>query len=75
MSDQVELADVWLSRGEAAEFLCTKGFKIAKSTLANLAAHDNSGKGPRFFRFGWRTIQYKKSDLVAWAESRVVRVE
>lgn len=55
-----------LRRAEAAEFLTSKGFPIAVSTLAKLAT---IGGGPIFRRYG-RWPVYQAADLLDWARNR-----
>lgn len=55
-----------LTRREAARFLTDAGFPCASPTLAKLAYQ---GGGPRFVKFGLRTL-YRPDDLLAWAQSR-----
>ncbi len=64
----------YLTRKESAAFLRTIGCKIAPQTLANMAAHNNAGKGPRFTRMGWNSVLYHKDDLRRWAANRKVVV-
>jgi hypothetical protein len=64
----------WLTRKEAAHYLCQLGFSMTPRTLEGMAANNNSGKGPAFTRFGWRTVRYLKEDLDSWAKSRKTRV-
>jgi hypothetical protein len=59
--------DRFLSRSEAAEYLTSRGLRIAKQTLARIAATSNSG--PVYRLFGTRAI-YRVADLDAWAEAR-----
>jgi hypothetical protein len=59
--------DRYLSRSEAAEYLTNRGLRIARQTLARLAATSN--QGPVYRLFGSRAI-YRVADLDAWAEHR-----
>jgi hypothetical protein len=68
-------ADPWLSRQGAADYLAQLGVPISFRSLEKMAMHNNSGHGPPFFRFGWKTVRYKQSDLDVWAKKRMVRVE
>ncbi len=57
----------YLSRAAAAEFLSSKGFPVAKTTLQKYAT---VGGGPRFRRFGNRVV-YTQEDLTEWADSKL----
>jgi hypothetical protein len=57
----------FLSRSEAAEHLTNRGLRIAKQTLARIAA--TSTDGPVYRLFGTRAI-YRVADLDAWADAR-----
>jgi hypothetical protein len=59
--------DRFLSRSEAAEYLTSRGLRIAKQTLARFAV--TSSQGPTYRVFGSRAI-YTTADLDAWAEAR-----
>ena len=61
-------ADHFLSRSEAAEYLTSRGLRIAKQTLARIAA--TSTQGPVYRVFGSRAV-YKIADLDAFAEARL----
>jgi hypothetical protein len=67
--------DAWLSRQAAADYLVQIGVPISFRSLEKMAMHNNSGQGPPFFRFGWKTVRYRQSDLDVWAKKRTVRVE
>ena len=70
--------DDLLSRKQAAHYLRKKGCATSATTLANLAANANQGKGPPFLVYrskGRRFVSYKIVDLDAWAEKRIRRVE
>ena len=67
--------DDLLNRKAASAYLDKLGCPVAPKTLRNMAANDNAGKGPSFFRFRWKTIRYKRSDLDAWARKEIRRVE
>ena len=49
---------VWMSRKEAAEYLC-----VSLSCLAHMPME---GMGPRFFRAGGK-VRYRREDLDRWA--------
>ena len=67
--------DDLLNRKMASAYLERLGCPVAPKTLANLAANDNAGRGPPFFRFRWKAIRYKRSDLEIWAKKEIRRVE
>ncbi len=56
-----------LDRRAASALLAELGFPCAPATLATLACR---GGGPVFVKFGSRAL-YRRSDLVAWAQSRL----
>lgn len=64
----------WLTRKEASAYLFSMGCPISVSTLANMAANENAGRGPPFTRAGWRIVRYLKRDLDEWARRRIERV-
>jgi hypothetical protein len=64
----------FLTRKEACAFLRALGCKVAPQTLANKAANNNKGKGPRFTRDGWNCVLYHKEDLRRWAAGRKIQV-
>lgn len=66
---------VWLSRKQAAHYLSQNGCPISESRLSQLACNFNRGKGPAFFRSGWKCVRYLKSDLDTWATKRRIRYE
>lgn len=70
-----EPKDTPYSRKEAASYLISLGIMISPQTLANMAIDDNSGGGPPFYRYGWKCVFYKKSDLDAWVATKVKRIE
>jgi len=53
-----------ITEADAAEFL-----SFAPRTLANWRFR---GGGPKFVRFRARTVRYRRKDLVAWLEDRLV---
>jgi hypothetical protein len=57
----------YLARTEAAEFLRSQGYPVAKNTLQKYAT---TGGGPKFRRFGNRVL-YTPEDLTGWAESKL----
>ena len=71
---QNEQDKVWLTRKQAAMFLCSLGTGISAGQLGKMACHDNARKGPPFTRSGWNTVRYEREDLRAWAEANSVRV-
>ena len=67
-------SEVWLSRKEAAKHLTTLGYPVSHLTLQYLGCTKNSGKGPPYRRFGWRTVRYRRDLLEEWAQSRTEEV-
>ena len=65
----------WMNRKQAANYLTERGCPISAGHLANLAKNDNSGKGPPYTRFRWRSVSYSKDDLDAWIARESVRIE
>jgi hypothetical protein len=57
---------VLLDRRAAAEFLTSKGYRIAVATLAKLAC---IGGGPLFKHWGRKPI-YRTTDLLEWVEAK-----
>ncbi len=58
-----------LTRAEAAEFLSSRGFRVASSTLNKYAS---VGGGPAFESFGRKPL-YKPADLLRWAAGKTAR--
>lgn len=65
----------WFTRKEAAHYLTTKGCPVAEQTLRHYASNNNALNGPRFRRFGWKSIRYLQADLDQWLEKRVRWIE
>ena len=65
----------FLNRKEAAHYLSERGCQISGKTLRNLASHDNSGKGPSYYKVRWNRVGYLTEDLDAWLKKEMVRVE
>lgn len=61
------MAQHFLSRAEAAEYVRSRGLPCAKTTLAKLAT---LGGGPKFRKFGERAA-YTSEWLDEWIESRL----
>lgn len=61
----------WLSRKEAAEYLTRHGYRISPGHLANLAMRE--GAGPPAYRYGWKVVSYKRTELDQWLDK--VRTE
>ena len=66
--------DPTYNRKEAALYLQSLGFRISAQTLKRLAMFDNAGGGPPFYRFNWKCVFYRQSDLDRWATTQVRRV-
>lgn len=62
------------SRKQAAAYLQRRGCSISYSSLANLGAKENAGKGPSYYKDGGRTV-YTQTDLEQWRRGRLRRVE
>lgn len=58
--------ELQLRRKAAAEALTAAGYPVSDKTLATMAVR---GGGPVYRTFG-RTVLYRWSDLLAWAEAR-----
>lgn len=65
----------WLSRKEAASLLHKLGCPISVRTLEKLAVNNNSGHGPPYTRFRWKSVRYYKNELIAWADKQTVRIK
>lgn len=61
------MAEQYLTRREASDYLKRQGLPIAASTLAKMVT---VGGGPLMRRFG-RNAVYTASDLDAWATARL----
>jgi hypothetical protein len=57
----------FLSRGEASDYLASRGFRVAKPTLAKYAV---TGGGPTYRNFGTRVV-YDPSDLDEWVKAKL----
>jgi hypothetical protein len=62
-------ANRFLSRTEASDYLTSRGFRIAKQTLAKFAV---TGEGPAYRSFGARVV-YDPADLDSWSETRLTK--
>jgi hypothetical protein len=56
-----------LRRSDCARTLTSAGFPISPKTLATMVSR---GGGPPYHKFG-RTVLYRWSDALAWAEARL----
>jgi hypothetical protein len=56
-----------LRRGSCAEALSESGYPVRAKTLSTMATR---GGGPPYQHFG-RTVLYRWSDALAWAEARL----
>jgi hypothetical protein len=56
-----------MDRAQAAKFLTSFGYRIARATLAKYAVTD---EGPPFSKFGRRPL-YLACELLSWADSRL----
>ena len=57
----------FLSRSQAADYMCAEGFTVSKNTLQKYAT---VGGGPVYRRFGRRAV-YTRADLDAWIEQKL----
>jgi len=55
-----EMRNEYLTTNEVAEFL-----KVGKSTIEQARL---SGSGPKFVKFGRKTIRYQVDDILAWGK-------
>ncbi len=62
------------SRKQAADYLRRRGCSISYQTLTNMAAHENAGKGPSYYKDGGRAV-YTQTDLEQWRHRRLRRIE
>lgn len=60
-------SEQYLRPDDAAGYLQSCGFPVARATLAKLRS---IGDGPKFYRFG-RMVIYSQNDLRDWATSKV----
>lgn len=56
----------YLTRPQAADYLTDHGFPCRPKTLAK---HACQGGGPRYIKYGLRTL-YRPEDLLTWAASQ-----
>lgn len=63
-----------LTRKEAAAYLRTLGYSVSPDYLCNLAAKDNAGGGPPFYRIHQKVIRYKRGEVKDWLQSRMRRI-
>lgn len=61
------ITDVYLDRGQAADYVTQQGLPLAKRTLQKLAS---VGGGPIYRRFGKRAV-YLASDLDTWVANKL----
>jgi hypothetical protein len=65
-------AERYLTRPEAAAFLMERFRHGSAKTLARLAT---TGGGPKFRKSGGRLVLYAESDLIAWGESKLGKLQ
>ncbi len=70
MNKDAAPAEKYLSRKEAARFLSENGFPISDRTLARMACR-KPAEGPPYHRFGWHSVSYPVSGLLAWAAAHI----
>ena len=56
----------YLTRQECAEFLRLHGLRMSERHLGNLAANNNAGKGPPYYRTRWSKVFYSRLEVVDW---------
>jgi len=61
------LAERYLTRAEAADYLTKRGLRITRNTLQKMAT---TGGGPIYRRFGTRAL-YIVADIDAWAAEKL----
>lgn len=59
----------YLTRGECAEFLRLQGLRMSERHLGNLAANNNAGGGPPFYRTRWNKVFYNRAHVVEWLKA------
>ena len=70
--------DPLLNRRQAAAYLASKGCRTSAITLAVMAMDGNAGRGPPMTVYRHKSrgyVSYRRSDLDAWAEKKLRRVE
>lgn len=72
---ELQIKKRWLSRKEAVIYLESIGCPISQRTMEDLAANNNSGRGPPFTRVRKKTVRYDRQDLTNWAAHVAERVE
>ncbi len=66
-SFQTPPGSVLLRREDCAKALTRAGYRTSPKTLASMATR---GGGPPYHKFG-RTVLYRWSEVLAWAEARL----
>jgi hypothetical protein len=61
----------YLTPNAAAEYFESQGFPCGKSSLAKFR---RNGGGPRWLRFGPRSVVYEKADIDVWLKARLREV-
>ena len=64
----------YLSRQECADFLRVQGLRMSDRHLRNLAANNNAGGGPPYFRVRWNKVFYYRLEVINWLKSKVTYV-
>ena len=64
----MEIRKEYLTRGQAAEYCIKQGLPVSPKTLAKYAC---VGGGPKFHKFGTKSVLYAIEDLDAWAAERL----
>lgn len=64
----------YLTRGQTAEYLRAQGMRCSERHLANLAANNNAGNGPPYYRTRWTKVFYSREEVAKWWLEQVERV-
>jgi hypothetical protein len=65
----------YLTRGECAEFLKAQGLRMSDRHLANLAANNNAGGGPPFYRTRWSKVFYNRLEVIEWLKKETTYIQ
>lgn len=64
----------YLTRGECAEFLRAQGLRMSERHLGNLAANNNAGGGPPYYRTRWTQVFYSRVEVVEWLKEHTEHI-
>lgn len=65
----------YLSRIECADFLRAQGLRMSDRHLRNIAANNNQGNGPPFYRTRWNKVYYSRAQVIEWLRNEVTYVK